>query len=100
MVLGSCEEAKGDYFRSKIEPILARKCPNGILRDVVQKSSAPWNWVSFLSSNLADDTLRNYSGSLAEFIKFATQSTRFVCPICADSMFSISDDASGVECNL
>lgn len=99
MVLRSYEEAKGDFFRSKIEPLLAQKCPNGILRDVIQKSSAPWDWFSFLSSKLADDILRNYSSSLAELIEFVTESTRLVCPICADSMFSISDDASGVECN-
>lgn len=100
MVLESYEEAKGDFFRSKLEPLLAQKCPSGMLRDLIHKSSTPWNWVSCLNSKLADDIFRNCSSSLAEFTEFVTQSTRLTCPICADPMFSVSDDGSGVECNF
>jgi hypothetical protein len=100
MVLRSFEEAKGEFFRSKIAPLLAQKCPNGMLRDIIQKDSAPWNWISFLSSTVSDDIFRKYSNSSAEFIQFVTESTSLMCPICADSMFSISDDASGVKCNF
>jgi hypothetical protein len=102
MVLESYEEVKDEFFRSQIEPILAqkfggRKGKEGLLRDLIQKSSAPWNWISCLNSNRVDDIFRNHSSSLAEFSEFVTKSV--VCPICADSMFTISDDGSGVECN-
>jgi hypothetical protein len=100
MVVSSFEEAKSQFFKSKIEPLLAQKCPNGILRDSIQKSSAPWNWVSFLRSNLADDILRNHSSSAAEFIEFVTESDSLVCSICADSMFYPSHETLGVECNF
>lgn len=100
MVLGSYEEAKNDFFRSKIEVLLAHKCRSGILRDVIGRDPAPWNWIGFLSSKLSDDVLGDHSSSLAQFIEFVTKSPMLACPICADSMFAVSDDGSGVECNF
>merc|ERR1712048_209006 len=103
MVLESYEEAKAEFYQSKIAGLVAQKAKSSDMRDTLRnlilKSSAPWSWLSFLRSNLADDILSKSSSS-GEFAKAVTDSSSLVCSICADPMFSISANGSGIDCNF